>query len=59
MINYQDLGFGIIIVALLGLSEQILSLLKIKKIFYKIVYFVFVASLGLAIYNKTFTFNLY
>ena len=59
MINYQDLGFGIVIVALFGLSEQILSLLKIKKIFYNIVYFVFVASLGLAIYNKKFTFNLY
>lgn len=54
----KDLGLILLIIGALGFSEQITKMLKLKKM-YKIVYYIFVLSLGYSIYSKEFVFNLY
>ena len=54
----KDLGLVLLIIGALGFSDQITKMLKLKKM-YKIVYYIFVLSLGYSIYSKEFIFNLY
>tara|TARA_B100000963_G_scaffold155233_1_gene135079 strand:+ start:19882 stop:20055 length:174 start_codon:yes stop_codon:yes gene_type:complete len=54
----KDLGLVLLIIGALGFSEQITKMLKLKKM-YKIVYYIFVLSLGYSIYSRKFLFNIY
>lgn len=54
----KDLGLVLLIIGALGFSEQITKMLKLKKM-YKIVYYIFVLSLGYSIYSREFLFNIY
>ena len=54
----KDIGLVLLIIGALGFSEQIIKFLKLKNM-YKLVYYVFVISLGFAVYTKEFKFNLY
>ena len=54
----RDLGLVLLIVGALGFSEYIIKFLNLKKN-YKLVYYIFVISLGYAIYNREFRFNIY
>ena len=54
----KDIGLVFLIIGALGFSEQIIKFLKLKKM-YKLVYYVFVISLGFAIYTQQFKFNVY
>ncbi len=54
----KDLGLVLLIIGALGFSDQITKMLKLKKM-YKIVYYIFVLSLGYSIYSREFLFNLY
>lgn len=54
----RDLGLVLLIVGALGFSEYFIKCLKLKKN-YTFIYYIFVISLGYAIYNREFKFNLY
>lgn len=54
----KDIGLVLLIIGALGFSEQIIKYLKLKNM-YKLVYYIFVVSLGFAIYTKQFKFNVY
>lgn len=54
----KDIGLVLLIIGALGFSEQIIKYLKLKNV-YKLVYYIFVVSLGFAVYTKQFKFNVY
>lgn len=54
----KDIGLVLLIIGALGFSEQIIKFLKLKNM-YKLVYYIFVISLGFSIYTKDFKFNIY
>ena len=54
----KNIGLVLLIIGALGFSDYFIKYLKLKNA-YKLVYYIFVISLGFALYNNEFKFNVY
>lgn len=54
----KNIGLVLLIIGALGFSDYFIKYLKLKKN-YKLVYYIFVISLGFTVYNNEFKFNIY